>query len=51
MILEQLIRGIGDKEILEDLLGDTKADRTLVEVVEFIARKEQAKTGAGQSQL
>ena len=39
MILDQLIRGIGDKEILADLLGDTKTERTLVEVVEFIARK------------
>ena len=47
MILDQLIRGIGDKEILADLLGDTKTDRTLVEVVKFIARKEQAKQEQG----
>merc|ERR1712055_823883 len=48
MILDQLIRGIGDKEILADLLGDTKTDRTLSEVVEFIARKEQAKQEQGK---
>ena len=42
MILDKLMRGIGDKEILADPLGDTKTDRTLVEVVEFNARKEQA---------
>ena len=47
MILDQLIRGIGDKEILADLLGDTRTDRTLAEVVEFIARKEQAKLEQG----
>jgi hypothetical protein len=46
MILDQLIRGIGDKEILADLLGDTKTDRTLAEVIDFIARKEQAKQSA-----
>merc|ERR1712055_629292 len=48
MILDQLIRGIGDKEILADILGDTKTDITLVEVVEFIARKEQAKKEQGK---
>ena len=47
VILDQLIRGIGDKEILADLLGDTKTDRSLAEVVAFIARKEQAKLEQG----
>ena len=47
MILDKLMRGIGDKEILADPLGDTKTDRTLVEAVEFIARKEQAKQEQG----
>ena len=47
VILDQLVRGIGDKEILSDLLGDTKTDRSLSEVVDFIARKEQAKLEQG----
>lgn len=47
MILDQLIRGIDDEEILADLLGDTKTDRTLAEVIDFIARKEQAKQEQG----
>jgi hypothetical protein len=38
---------IGDKEILADLLGDTKTDRYLAEVVDFITRKEQAKMEQG----
>ena len=42
--LEQLIRGLADKEILSELLGDPKMDRTMQETVEFIAQKEQAKS-------
>ena len=37
IILDQLIRGIDDKEILADLLGDTRTDRTLSEFIDFIA--------------
>ena len=44
VILDQLVRGISDKEILADLLGETKTDMTLPEVAAYIARKEQAKT-------
>ena len=44
VILDQLVRGINDKEILADLLGETKTDMPLQDVVEYIARKEQAKT-------
>ena len=43
IIKDNLIRGIYDPEILSDLLGDTKTDRTLEEVVTFIAQKEQGK--------
>ena len=43
IIKDTLVRGIGDPEILADLLGDTKTDRTLDETVAFIAQKEQAK--------
>ena len=43
IIKDNLIRGISDPEILSDLLGDTKCDRTLEEVVQFIAQKEQGK--------
>ena len=43
VIQDQLVRGIADQEILADLLGDEKSDRTTKEIVEFIARKEQAK--------
>ena len=41
---DQLVRGSRDKEILADLLCETKTDLTLPEVVAYIARKEQAKT-------
>ena len=44
IILDNLIRGIADPEILADLLGDSKTDRTLEETVTFIAQKEQAKS-------
>ena len=43
IIKDNLIRGIYDPEILSDLLGDAKTDRTLEEVVTFIAQKEQGK--------
>ena len=43
VISDQLVRGIADEDILADLIGEEKTDRTLLEMVEFIARKEQAK--------
>ena len=43
VIKDNLIRGIADPEILADLLGDAKTDRSLEEVVSFIAQKEQGK--------
>ena len=43
IIKDNLIRGISDPEILADLLGDPKTDRTLDEVISFIAQKEQGK--------
>ena len=43
IIKDNLIRGISDPEILSSLLGDTKTDRNLEEVVAFIAQKEQGK--------
>ena len=43
IIKDNLIRGISDPEILADLLGDPKADRSLEEVVNFVAQKEQGK--------
>ena len=42
MIKDHLVRGISDQEILSDLLGDPKSDRTAREVVDFVANKEQA---------
>ena len=42
VILDQLIRGLHNQDIVADLIGDEKTDRTLLETVEFIARKEQA---------
>ena len=47
VIQDQLVRGIADQEILADLLGDEKTDRTTEEIVEYIARKEQAKSERG----
>ena len=47
VIGDQLVRGLDDQDILADLLGDDKIDRTLKEMVEFIARKEQAKLERG----
>ena len=43
VIQDQLVRGIADQDILAELLGDEKSDRATSEIVEFIARKEQAK--------
>ena len=42
-----MIRGIADQDILADLLGDEKSDRTLDQIIEYIARKEQAKLEQG----
>ena len=42
VILDQLIRGLHNQDIVAELIGDEKTDRTLLETVEFIARKEQA---------
>ncbi|KAK6178258.1 hypothetical protein SNE40_013066 [Patella caerulea] len=36
IIKDNLIRGIADPEILSDLLGDSKTDRTLDETVSFL---------------
>ena len=43
IIKDNLVRGIADPEILSDLLGDPKTDRTLDETATFIAQKEQGK--------
>ena len=43
IIKDNLVRGISDPDILADLLGDAKTDRTLDEIVSFIAQKEQGK--------
>ena len=43
IILDTLVRGMSDHEIMSDLLGDTKTDRTLEETVLFISQKEQGK--------
>ena len=40
IIKDNLVRGIADQEIISDLLGDSKTDRTLEETVQFIAQKE-----------
>ena len=47
VIHDQLIRGLNDPEIVSELLGDSKVDMSLKEVVEIAARKEQAKTERG----
>ena len=44
IIKDNLIRGLADPEILSDLLGDPKTDRTLEETVTVIAQKEQGKS-------
>ena len=43
IIKDNLVRGIADQEILADLLGDPKTDRSLEEMVSFISQKEQGK--------
>ena len=43
IIRDNLIRGLADPEILADLLGDPKTDRSLEDVVNFVAQKEQGK--------
>ena len=45
--MDQLTRGIYDKEILSDLLGEVENDMQLQQVVDYIARKEQAKAEQG----
>ena len=42
VILDQMERGLADKEILADLLGESRTDMSLLKVVDYIARKEQA---------
>ena len=41
IIRDNLIRSIADPEILNDILGDPKTDKTLEETVNLIAQKEQ----------
>ena len=43
IIKNNLVRGIADPEIMFDLLGDPKTDRTLEETVTFIVQKELGK--------
>ena len=43
IIKDNLVRGIADPEIMYDLLGDSKTNRTLEETLSFIAQKEQGK--------
>merc|ERR1711867_92326 len=47
VIMDTLIRGIVDKEIVSDLLGEVQTDMTLQQTVDYIARKEQAKSEQG----
>ena len=42
-IKDQLICGMYDKEILRDLLGAMDSSKTLTEIVDYIAKKEQAR--------
>merc|ERR1711895_328282 len=44
VICDQLVCGLADEDILGELIGDEKTNRTLPETIQFIARKEQAKT-------
>ena len=48
MIKDQIIKGLSDRDIIADLLGDTKTDRQLDEVIEFIDRKEKGKAEHGR---
>ena len=43
VIQNQLIKGLYDKDILRDLLGESDSGRTLTDIVDYIARKEQAR--------
>ena len=43
IIKDNLVRGIADPEIMSNLPGDPKTDRTLEETVSFIAQEEQGK--------
>lgn len=43
IIKDNIIRGLADPEILAELLGDPKTDRSLEEVVTFVSLKEQGK--------
>jgi len=45
VIQDELLRGIPEQEILADLLGDEKTNRTTEDIVEYIAQKELAKSG------
>ena len=47
IISDQLVRGIADEDLLDTLIGDKKTDKTLQEMVAFIARKKQGKTEHG----
>ena len=47
MIQDQFMPGITDPEILADLLGDEKTNRSTIEIVEYITVKEQAKAERG----
>ena len=47
IILDQLVGGMGDTEILTELLGDVQTDRSLSDMVEYVARKEQARPERG----
>ena len=44
IIRDNLVRGIADPEILSDVLGDSNTVRTLEQMVDFIAQKEQGKS-------
>lgn len=43
IIKDNSLIGIVDQEIINDLLGDPNAEKTLEETVSFIAQKEQCK--------
>ena len=43
IIKDNLIRGISDPEILADVLGDPKPERSLEDLVNLITQKEQGK--------
>ena len=51
IILDQLINGLHDQDIVAALLRDEKTDRNLLETVEFIARMEQATLESTQVEI